>query len=147
MPLLRSGLVSGNLVTGVETVISNIVMMDARLASGLNRGLRLAGLALQRESQILAPVEFGLMRASAYTRAEGSGWKTEVFVGYTSRYALYVHEQVAMKLKGLPRVPNPPHKGNYWDPQSRAQAKFLEAPARTMADALRKIIVGQMKIL
>ena len=63
-----------------------------------------------------------------------------VVVGYSAGYALYVHEAVGMKLKGLPR--QPPGKGLYWDPQGRAQAKFLEQPARELSNdgTLGKIV-------
>lgn len=84
-----------------------------------------------------------------------------VIVGYTAAYALSVHENVEMKWKGLPRgagfsrkdgvvrfsskilktgsVGNT-GKGFYWDPQGKAQAKFLEAPARTLRPELARII-------
>lgn len=86
-----------------------------------------------------------------------------VVVGYTAAYALYVHERVEMKWKGLPRgqgfsidksgkvvVPARllsgqethragPNRGFYWDPAGRGQAKFLEQPAREMQDELGRI--------
>lgn len=64
-------------------------------------------------------------------------------VGYKAAYALYVHEAVGMKLKGQPR--RPPRKGYYWDPQGRAQAKFLEQPARTFAKDLAEIVVTVLR--
>ena len=66
------------------------------------------------------------------------GKNATVIVGYTANYAVYVHEAVGMKLKGVKR--SPPGKGKYWDPQGRAQAKFLEEPARTMKDEIAKDI-------
>lgn len=80
-----------------------------------------------------------LQRQLRKLRAQaGSSDRTSVAVGYTASYALYVHEAVEMKLKGLPR--QPPGKGMYWDPQGRAQAKFLEAPFRQLAPELKRII-------
>ena len=61
-----------------------------------------------------------------------------VIVGYTAAYALYVHERIEMKWKGMPR--HAPSKGFYWDPQGRAQAKFLEAPARMYQDQIGDIV-------
>lgn len=61
-----------------------------------------------------------------------------VIVGYNASYALYVHENVEMKWKGKPR--HKPHKGFYWDPQGRGQAKFLEQPARELREKMQKII-------
>lgn len=48
-----------------------------------------------------------------------------------------------MKLKGVPR--HKPGKGRYWDPQGRAQAKFLEAPARMFANAIGTIVATAYK--
>lgn len=78
-----------------------------------------------------------------------------VIVGFNASYALYVHESIEMKLKGVPRDPrkrsgikhqknprsrkfNP--KGKYWDPQGRGQAKFLEQPFREMQGELLRVI-------
>lgn len=60
-----------------------------------------------------------------------------VVVGYTAAYAIYVHENTQMKLKGKPR---PKNRGMYWDPQGKAQPKFLERPARTMQKELAQIV-------
>lgn len=61
-----------------------------------------------------------------------------VKVGYEANYAVYVHENLQMKWKGLPR--QKPHKGNYWDPQGRGQSKFLEQPAREYADRIGAVV-------
>ena len=72
--------------------------------------------------------------------------KPSVIVGYTANYALHVHENIEMKWKGLPRLPNPPHKGNYWDgSRSPGQAKFLEQPARELRYEFGRIIFEAMK--
>lgn len=83
-----------------------------------------------------------------------------VYVGYTASYALAVHENVAMKWKGLPRdhrlwrtrsdgrirekktgrFSKAGKRGLYWDPQGKAQAKFLEEPARRLRKEIVKII-------
>lgn len=93
-----------------------------------------------------------------------------VRVGFTAAYALYVHERVEMKWKGLPRgrgfsidkqgrvvVPSSYLKGDgkasgknrgfYWDPQGQAQAKFLEQPARELSDSgeLGRIVAEMYK--
>lgn len=130
-------------ITGVQQIIANIAKAKSNMEKGFVDGLKLAGLKLQRESQQLVPVNFGVLKSSAYTRARGQGFTTIIRVGYTAGYALFVHELVAMKLKGLPR----PHKrGFYWDPAGRGQAKFLEEPAKRLAPELRKTILDSMKI-
>ena len=60
-----------------------------------------------------------------------------VIVGYTAAYALHVHENIEMAGAGMPR--KPPGRGLYWDPQGRAQAKFLEAPARMYRERIKQI--------
>ncbi len=132
-------------VTGQGIILKNIGNAHNRIGDAVAQGLLFAGYTLQAESMLLAPVEFGNLRASAFTRAVGRGWNTEVFVGYTAAYALYVHELVGMVLQGQPRVPSPPHIGNYWDPQGQAQAKFLEAPFRTFKPRLIAIVGAQVK--
>lgn len=83
-----------------------------------------------------------------------------VIVGYTAAYALYVHENVGMKLKGLPRgggggrdkktgrfKKGTGRKGRYWDPQGRGQNKFLEQPFRELHDELYDTIFQVTKSL
>ena len=124
-------------------MLANLARRMDTMAAGCSRGLRLAGLLLQRESQRVVPVNFGILKNSAFTRATGKGFGTIVTVGYTAAYAPYVHELVDMKLKGQPR---PKNRGKYWDPQGRGQAKFLEEPARRLAPDMRKIILDNTKI-
>jgi len=133
-----------NAITGVEKVLARMKEKSEQLAQGCSRGLKKAGLRLQRESQRLVPVDYGVLKASAFTRSTGEGLKTEVTVGYTARYAIYVHELVEMKLKGEDRPA--PHKGKYWDPQGRGQAKFLEEPARRLTSDMRSIIAKEMHV-
>jgi len=130
-------------ILGVEKVLKNIKRRSDEMELNVSVALKRAGLKLQRASQGLVPVDLGNLKASAFTRAEGSGFKTQVRVGYTAFYALYVHEAVAMKLKGLPRGKG---RGFFWDPQGKAQAKFLEEPARTLRPELRRNIREATKI-
>lgn len=130
-------------IKGLQVVLKNLKARREVLGKGLERGLKKAGLRLQAASQKLVPVNTGNLKASAFTRSRGSGMSTVVSVGYTARYALWVHESVGMVLKGQPR---PKGKGFYWDPQGQAQAKFLEEPMRRMAKELREIIKKEAKI-
>ena len=132
-------------IIGLPQVLKNLSLRAARLQAECAKGLKVAGLMLQRASQLKVPVDTGNLKASAFTRAEGVGFATQVRVGYTAEYALYVHELVGMKLKGLPR--RKPHKGRYWDPQGRGQAKFLEEPARQMGPELLRVVRDHMRIL
>jgi hypothetical protein len=130
-------------IKGVATVLKNLGLRKQEISGGVQRGLIAAALHLQRESQKRVPVEFGVLKNSAFTRATGKGFATVPTVGYTAPHALYVHELVEMRLKGQPRVGG---KGRYWDPQGRGQAKFLEEPARTEVPKMRTIILNHAKI-
>lgn len=133
-----------NKVEGVPNVLSNLDRQTEALGRRIAKGLKTAGLVLQRDSQTHVPVDFGVLKASAFTRAQGDGAKTIVTVGYTASYALFVHELVGMKLKGQPRTA--PSKGKYWDPQGRAYAKFLEEPFRRLTPAIIKIVQEAAKL-
>ncbi len=66
-----------------------------------------------------------------------------VVVGFTARYAVYVHENTEMVLEGQPR--RPPATGVYWGPNG--QAKFLEQPARELSNdgTLGRIVAQAVK--
>lgn len=132
-----------NRITGQAQVLANLNLRKKELSLRFAQGIKLAGLLLQRESQVMVPVEFGPLKASAYTRSSGVGFQTVVTVGYTAAYALYVHEQVAEKLRGQPR---PSGRGMFWDPTPRAQSKFLEKALRTHMTAMKAIVRTAMKI-
>lgn len=125
------------IVTGGSLVVKNLKAKNAAIGTAVSQGLLIAGFELLRMSQQLVPVEFGVLKASGYVRQPK---RYEVNVGYTAFYALFVHEQVGMVLQGQQRLPSPPHQGRYWDPQGRAQAKFLEAPFRGFKPTAIKIV-------
>ena len=66
---------------------------------------------------------------------------TSFVVGYTAHYALYVHEKIEMKWRGLKRKGGLP--GVYWGPGG--EAKFLEGPFRRLANTLAQLIVDRYK--
>jgi len=51
-------------------VIGKLVSETFRQTHNLTKSLLVGGLRLQRESQLLVPVRYGLLKASAFTRAE-----------------------------------------------------------------------------
>lgn len=135
-------------VLNVDLIVGKLRFKKALYAVGVSRGLRLAGLHLQRESQKIVPIDTGNLRSSAFTRREGRGFKTKVFVGYTAAYALFVHEKVDMVLQGEPRTGHhedgTPRKGLYWDPVPRAMAKFLEIPIEDERGRMTRIVQSVM---
>lgn len=83
----------------------------------------------------------GLTKVVEQLRARGTklGSTQSAVVGYTAAYALYVHENVEMKWRGVPRK-GIKGKGSYWDPPGRGQSKFLEQPARTEQQAIVEMV-------
>lgn len=103
-------------------------------------------------------VELGKSK-DKYLAESNNAPRVNVIVGFTAKYALWVHERVEMSWKGLPRdhrlwpgkhLENPrprkrEPKGKYWDPQGKGQAKFLEAPAREYRNVLGQIVLTAIK--
>lgn len=114
-------------VTGVKNVVRNMDGATKRVGVGLHQGLVATGLFIQRESQILCPIEFGLLRNSAFTRATGEGAFTEVEVGYTAGYAVYVHENLDAR-----HAPG-------------TSAKFLEIPVKQYRPEMLKLIKAEVR--
>ena len=110
-------------IIGVNKVIGNLKKSKLVTAAGVERGLKRAGLFLQRESQRVVPVDTSNLKGGAFTRnVGGSGFDADVVVGYVADYAVYVHENLQASHK--------PGK----------QAKYLEQPAREKKGELIKII-------
>lgn len=128
---------------GVTGILKNLKLNEAQIAIRIPLALKAVGLTLQASSQKAVPVDLGNLKASAFTRASSSGINTTVTVGYTARYALFVHELTEMKGKGLDR--RAPSKGKYWDPQGRGRAKFLQGVANETEPALRALFIKLMR--
>jgi len=112
-------------IIGVNEVKRALRKSHIILGSTVERNLKRAGLFLQRKSQEVVPIEFGVLKNSAGTKAIGSGWKTDVIVYYTASYAVYVHERTELR--------HAPGK----------IAKFLERPMRENKDKILRIIAGK----
>jgi hypothetical protein len=81
-------------VKGVAQTIKGLQSAQFTWERGVERGLKKAGLLLQRESQKIVPIQWGVLKNSAATRATGSGVNTVVVVVYTASYAIFVHENL-----------------------------------------------------
>jgi hypothetical protein len=66
--------------------------------------------------------------------------EASVSVGYTARYAIFVHENMEMKLEGKPR---PSGLGVYWGPAG--SSKFLEGPAREYRPQMAGIVSKSLR--
>lgn len=145
-------------ITGVPNLLKNLEKSAKVVNGNIEKGLIKAGLFLQRKSQEIVPVQFGFLKASAYTRMSVAHSKTMtgiVSVGYTAAYAVYVHENLeaahgrAYNVKHKEEIMNPDRahtvrSGNF-QRGSAQQAKFLEAPCRTYRMELLRIILQTAK--
>lgn len=100
--------------------------IKAAIHEDLDKGLNLAALALQAAAQQKCPVDTGALRASAYTRKEGTVDKIEYKIGFSQYYSVYVHEMVNANFKV-------------------GQAKFLEEPFMLMKKELGDLVIATLK--
>lgn len=111
-------------------------------------GLKAGGLLIQRYSMEIVPVEFGPLRASAFTRHSGKGLKCVVRVGYTAGYAVYVHERLDL---AHGRQFNEKHaekiaEGVYTARGPEQRAKFLEEPLRKHRRAIGLMVFNRAQM-
>lgn len=109
-------------VRGMRQAVAAVKKTQTDAEKHVERGLKRAGLFLQRSSQEIVPVDLGPLQNSAFTRATGRGVKTQVQVGYTMLYAMYVHEDMTAT-----------HKAG-------TTAKYLERPLREKRAQIAAII-------
>lgn len=81
-------------VEGVPALLRSLEEVKRDYQKAIGAGLKEAGLFILLKSQELVPIEYGNLRGSGFVRSSGSGIKTEVRVGYTAEYAVWVHELV-----------------------------------------------------
>ena len=99
-------------VPNLTAVIKSFGKEERRRGAAFEKGLVRGGLFIQRESQKIVPVEFGVLKNSARTRRESRRYRTVVSVSYNTDYAVFVHEDLEARHR--------PGK----------TAKFLEIPIR-----------------
>ena len=137
-------------VTGLNVVLRNLKAAKPTLGAKVGRNLKRAGLFLQRESQKIVPVHKGPLKASAFTRnVGGTGWATDIVVGYTAKYAVYVHENLTtahgrrFNIKHADKIASATTKAQrkiWFNRGVNQQAKFLEQPMRMKRRELMAII-------
>jgi hypothetical protein len=145
-------------VQGLKQALARAIQKKKQ---GLVRGLVLAGKLVQRESMAIVPVDYGNLKASAFTRLDKENTnRPEVVVGYTANYAVYVHENLdaahgaafnakyAGELRAARRLRRQ-RRGGTTGPfrHSRGpnqQAKFLERPLRDNWQQIVRIVATEV---
>lgn len=127
---------ASNSVKGLDKVLKNLNSRIDAIPEKSMKGLLTGVLIVQRDAQKHVPVEYGVLRQSAFTRrARNDKTVKAVEVGFTAAYAAFVHENLEQKLKGKPR---PSGKGVYWGPQG--EPRFLaNAVVRNEDEIVRRV--------
>lgn len=124
-------------LTGMDEVMLALSQRIAAIDGATVGGLLAGGLIVQREAQEHVPVEYGNLRASAYTRKTPEN-EHIVEVGFTADYALWVHEAIE-KHQGMPRRSG---LGVLWGPHG--EPKYLENAARNKTEEVISQIRGRV---
>lgn len=122
-------------VEGLNELNRELKALAKEAPAAVRRASFAGGLVVQRASQQNTPVEYGNLKGSAYTQKTPLGAE----VGYTSSYALFVHENMEQTLKGDPR---PSGLGTYWNPGG---PKFLERAVEEKAEEVRDIVEAYLQ--
>lgn len=139
-------------IKGLPQVLSNLKRAGKKVAAGVERGLKKGGLHLQRCSQKIVPVNMGNLKGSSFCRSIGGvGFATDIVVGYTAKYAVFVHEDLnkahgeAFNVKYAEKIAAglPGFKGGRGPGQ---QAKFLEKPARDERRTIIRIVQKEARL-
>ena len=143
-------------VTGVKQIAFNMKKVNSKLSNNFSRGLKRGGLFLLKHSKKIVPVQVGTLRSSGFCRnVGGSGFRTDIVVGYTAEYAAYVHEDLekahgkAFNIKHASEIATAKGMkrgtaaGGMFKRGEDQQAKFLEKPAREKRPEILAIIRGE----
>lgn len=155
--------VKGFEIEGMDELNKALADLVPEVNEAAMAGMFAGGLIIQGESQKGVPVEYGNLRASAYTAMPGNLTRVDesgldasenrpdptipagskfVEVGHTANYAIYVHENMEQTLKGEPR---PSGLGTYWNPGG---PKFLEKAVNENArEVLDQVAVRIGKVI
>jgi hypothetical protein len=114
-------------VEGVARLKGKLKKYSERQMEILRQEMHLAGLLIQRESQIICPVDTGALRNSARTTTVLKKGQYETTVTYSTTYAIFVHERLDLAHR-------PP-----------TQAKFLETAYLQNKDAVVARIALKLK--
>lgn len=115
-------------------------IVDEIIATKAVRAMKSATYIIRTESATLTPIDTSTLINSQFDTVEVSGTRITGKVGYSSKYALYVHN-ASGKLAGKPRSNG---NGTYWSPN--AEPQFLTKGAQRTKDLVDSAIKKEMKL-
>ncbi len=83
------------MTTGLNNVLSNLNKEIRKIEGDTLKGVRAATLFVEGESNEVVPQKFGVLINSSFSQAERQGNRSIGRVGYTAKYAPFVHEMPA----------------------------------------------------
>ena len=146
-------------VTGMNKVRANLKKYSQDQGHAFGMRMMAAGFYLQKLSQKIVPTFTGHLRGSAFTRRYGLGFKTDVVVGYTAKYAVYVHEDLDKRhgdvynqyyasqiAHAKSKTGSKAQRRRWKRRRPQEQAKYLEKPYRDHRAELMAIIAGKIPV-
>ncbi len=146
---------------GLDNVLKNLNKEIKKIEGDVAKGILASTIFIKGESIELTPKDLGPLRLSAFTDLVRSTGKIIGRIGYTIKYAAWVHE-MPMTLKGKPRAHfgrtanrsdvgpvqavefgGGSGKGTYWD---LGENKFLEKAIKRNHKTILNIIKKRAKI-
>lgn len=115
-------------------------IVDEIIAMKAVRAMKSATYIIRTESATLTPIDTSTLINSQFDTVEISGTRITGRVGYSAKYALYVHN-ASGKLTGKPRSNG---NGTYWSPGGEPQ--FLTKAAQRTKDLVDGVIKNEMKL-
>lgn len=134
-------------IKNIKKVTGNLNRKIKDIKNRSIKGLTVAALQIRKDSQLKTPVDEGNLRASAYTETSRTSTGARATIGYTAEYAAWVHEAPGT-LKGKPRpkkAGSNANRGFFWDPQNRAEPKFLQKAAFGNEKKILETIIKHVK--
>lgn len=152
-------------IEGMDKVMESLNKEIKGIVGKTRGGLLAAGFIIEREAAKRAPKDTANLIASRYTMGAGRPfkytspakldsskkhnkpapipeWQNVVQVGFTSAYALFVHENREQKLKGQPRTSGS-GKGAYWE---TGEPGFLTNALREKQNEVVRQIIARAKV-
>ena len=115
-------------------------IVDEIIATKAVRAMKSATYIIRTESATLTPIDTSALINSQFDTVEISGTRITGRVGYSAKYAIYVHN-ASGKLTGKPRSNG---NGTYWSPGGEPQ--FLTKGAQRTKDLVDSVIKKEMTL-
>lgn len=123
-----------------EAIARTSQIVDEIIATKAVSALKSATYIIRTESATLTPIDTSTLINRQFDIVEVSGTRITGKVGYSAKYALYVHN-ASGKLAGKPRSNG---NGTYWSPGGEPQ--FLTKAAQRTKDLVDSVIKKEMKL-